>query len=201
MKSTVKRTADLLATLAVVPALLLYWLGAWAAGPAKAFPGWSQALSLVPGMTGVYVRRAFYRRTIARCEPDVCITLGTIFSNPGVRLGRKVHLGAYCSVGNVSLEDDVLLASFVSVMDGGRQHGTGRVDAPIRSQPGVRVNVVIGKGSWVGERAVVMADVGEHCVIGAGAVVTRPIPDFAIAVGVPARVVGYRNRAEMDVAS
>jgi virginiamycin A acetyltransferase len=200
IKSGLKRLGNLFATLAVLPALLLYRLGASAAGPDKAFPGWSQAFSLIPGVTGVYLRRAFYRMTLARCEPDVCITFGTIFSHPGTRVGRGVYTGAYCCVGNVLLEDDVLLSSFVSVMGGGRQHGTGRLDVPIRSQPGVPVEVVIGQGSWVGERAVVMADVGEHCVIGAGAVVTRPVPDFAIAMGVPARVVGYRNRAEMDVA-
>jgi hypothetical protein len=47
-----------------------------------------------------------------------------------------------------------------------------------------------------GDRAVVMADVGRHCVIGAGSVVTRPIPDYAVAVGVPARVVRYRNQPQ-----
>jgi acetyltransferase-like isoleucine patch superfamily enzyme len=40
---------------------------------------------------------------------------------------------------------------------------------------------------------VVLADVGRHCVIGAGSVVTKPVPDYAVAVGVPARVVRYRN--------
>ncbi|MBN1912030.1 MAG: hypothetical protein JW818_20070, partial [Pirellulales bacterium] len=38
-----------------------------------------------------------------------------------------------------------------------------------------------------------LADVGRHCVIGAGAVVTEPIPDYAVAVGVPARVIRYRK--------
>jgi acetyltransferase-like isoleucine patch superfamily enzyme len=52
--------------------------------------------------------------------------------------------------------------------------------------------VTIGTDTWVGERALVMADVGKHCVIGAGSVVTRPLPDYAIARGVPARVVGSR---------
>ena len=42
-----------------------------------------------------------------------------------------------------------------------------------------------------------MADVGKHCVIGAGSVVTKPIPDYAIAVGVPARVIDYRKQDQV----
>ena len=54
--------------------------------------------------------------------------------------------------------------------------------------------MTIGRDTWVGDRATVLADVGRHCVIGAGAVVTEPIPDYAIAVGVPAKVTRYRNQ-------
>ena len=53
----------------------------------------------------------------------------------------------------------------------------------------------IGRDSWIGDRAVVMADVGRHCVVAAGAVVTKPVPDFAVVVGVPARVVRSRKPA------
>jgi acetyltransferase-like isoleucine patch superfamily enzyme len=53
--------------------------------------------------------------------------------------------------------------------------------------------VTVGQDTWIGDRALVLADVGQHCVIGAGAVVTKPIPDYAIAVGVPAKVVRFRN--------
>jgi acetyltransferase-like isoleucine patch superfamily enzyme len=38
-----------------------------------------------------------------------------------------------------------------------------------------------------------MADIGRHCIVGAGAVVTKAIPDYAMAVGVPARVIGDRR--------
>jgi virginiamycin A acetyltransferase len=78
-------------------------------------------------------------------------------------------------------------------MNGTQQHGTGRIDIPIRDQPGVFTPVTIGEGSWIGEGATVSADVGRHCVIGSGAVVTKPIPDFAIALGVPAKVIRFRN--------
>jgi len=96
------------------------------------------------------------------------------------------------------LEDDVLLASHVSVTSGTRQHGIERLDIPIRRQPGTWEQVTIGRDSWIGEHAVVMASVGQHCVIGAGAVVVKPIPDFAIAVGTPAKVICYRQGYKPD---
>jgi serine acetyltransferase len=39
-----------------------------------------------------------------------------------------------------------------------------------------------------------MADVGKHCVVGAGSVVTKPVPDYAIVVGNPARIQGFREQ-------
>jgi virginiamycin A acetyltransferase len=186
----VKKAVRLIATVAVLPAFLAYRAASLLLGPEKAFPGWSEAFGLIPGLCGVYLRLAFYRLVLARCAPDVCIGFGTVLAHPGVRLGRGVYTGAYCSLGNVELGDDVLLASHVSITNGGRQHGIERLDVPIRMQPGVWIPVRIGEDSWIGEQAVVMADVGSHCVIGAGAVVTRPVPDFAIAVGVAAKVIG-----------
>ena len=190
----VKRVVRLLATIAVLPAFLAYHAESLLLGPEKSFPGWSQAFSLIPGLCGVYLRLAFYRLVLARCAPDACVEFGTIFSHPGARVGRGANVGAYCCLGEVELGDDVLLASHVSITSGSRLHGIERLDVPIRMQPGVRSLVRVGEDSWIGERAVVMADVGRHCVVGAGAVVTRPIPDYAIAVGVPAKVIGYRNK-------
>ncbi len=95
-------------------------------------------------------------------------------------------------IGDVTLEDDVLLGSHVSVINGNRQHGIERLDVPIREQPGEYPRVTIGRDSWIGDRSIVMANVGKHCVIGAGSVVTKPIPDYAIAFGNPACVVRYR---------
>lgn len=194
MKRILKSTANVLALAAVLPAVVGYRLGASLLGRQTAFVGWSQALALLPGLTGVYLRRAFYRLTLPRCDEDACISFGTIFSHPTAEIGRAVYVGAYCSLGDVTLEDDVLLASFVSVANGAAQHGIERLDVPIREQPGQWPRVTIGCDTWIGQRAVVLANVGRHCVIGAGAVVTEPIPDYAIAVGVPAKVV--RSRME-----
>jgi acetyltransferase-like isoleucine patch superfamily enzyme len=53
--------------------------------------------------------------------------------------------------------------------------------------------VRVGSGSWIGSGAVILADVGRNCVVGAGAVVTKALPDDVVAVGVPARVIRVRS--------
>jgi acetyltransferase-like isoleucine patch superfamily enzyme len=91
------------------------------------------------------------------------------------------------------LERDVLLAAGVHVPSGRQTHGTTLLTVPIRNQEGTRTAVRIGAGTWVGSGAVIMADVGRDAIIGAGAVVTRPIPDRVVAAGVPARVLKPRS--------
>lgn len=188
-----KAVANVIAFVLVLPAVLLYRCGALLLGPTRAFPGWSQAFSLLPGLTGITLRRAFYKCVLRRCGDDACISFGTVFSHPTAEVGRSAYIGLYCVIGDVTLEDDILLGSHVSVMNGGEQHGIDRLDVPIREQPGRWVRVTIGRDTWIGDRAIVLADVGKQCVVGAGSVVTKPLPDLAIAVGSPARVLRYRE--------
>ncbi len=183
-----------MAMLLVLPWFLAYRCGSLLFGHTRAFPGWSQAFALIPGLTGIYLRRAFYRLVLPRCDPGCCLSFGTVISHPTAEIGRSVYVGLYGCLGDVTLEDDVLLGSQVSVINGGSQHGIERLDVPIREQPGTWPRVTVGRDTWIGDRSIVLADVGHHCVIGAGSVVTRPIPDYAIAVGNPARVIRFRNQ-------
>jgi acetyltransferase-like isoleucine patch superfamily enzyme len=192
MRSAAKTLANLVALLLALPAVAMYRLLAAVLGREKAFPGWSQAMCLIPGLPGIYLRRAFYRLVLPSCGEDACLGFGSVFSHPTARVGSKVYVGVFCSLGDVTLEDDVLVASHVAIANGGRQHGIDRLDIPIREQPGEWPHVTIGRDTWIGDRAVVLTDVGRHCVIGAGSVVTRPVPDYAIAVGNPARVIRSR---------
>ena len=176
------------------PVILLYILHAAIAGNEKAFPGWSQLMSLVPGKLGIYLRHAFYRCALNSCEEDACISFGTIFSHPNAAVGKTAYIGNFCSIGDVQIGDDVLIASHVSIMNGCNQHGINRLDIPMREQIGVYEPVTIGCDTWIGERATIAANIGKHCVIGAGSLVLHPIPDYAIAVGVPARVIRDRRQ-------
>lgn len=198
MRSIAKHVADATALALVLPAAMAYWLGCALIGRQRAFPGWSQGMSLLPGLCGVYLRRAFYRLVLPRCESGCVISFGVIFSHPTAQVGSNVYVGPFGCLGDVTLEDDALVGSHVSITNGSRQHEIERLDIPVREQPGVWPRVTIGRDTWIGDRAVVMADVGQHCVVGAGSVVTRPVPDYAIVVGAPAKIVGWRNEAAAD---
>jgi virginiamycin A acetyltransferase len=192
MKQRGKQLANAVALGLVCVPWLIYRFESWLFGNARVFPGWSQIFSLLPGLSGAYLRRAFYRLAMIDCASDCWIDFGTVFSHSTVRIGKKVYIGTFCCIGEVTIEDDALIASHVSIANGPAQHGIDRLDIPIREQPGVWPHVTIGQDTWIGERAVVLVDVGKHCVIGCGAVVSRAIPDYAIAVGVPAKVVSSR---------
>jgi acetyltransferase-like isoleucine patch superfamily enzyme len=173
--------------------LLTYAINTLFVGAVGALTGPAQLAALAPGKLGVYLRRAFYRQVLLHVGSDVFIGFGTLLTSPRSRLGANAYIGPYCVLGEVIVEDDVLIASCVSIINGGMQHGIDEVDIPIREQQGRLEPVSIGAGSWIGERAVVMASLGRGCVVGAGSVVTRSIPDQAVAAGVPARVMRYRG--------
>ena len=167
-------------------------------GGERAIAGCSQAIAWLPGLMGTYARQAFYRSVLAEVGDDCVIGFGVLFSHPQTRIGRGAYIGPYSVLGKVTIEPDVLIGSQVSITNGAQQHGIERLDVPIREQPGQWPRVTIGEDSWLGDRAIVMADVGKHCVVGAGAVVTKPVPDYAIVVGNPARIVKYRGGAARD---
>jgi acetyltransferase-like isoleucine patch superfamily enzyme len=134
-----------------------------------------------------------------------------------LRLGDDVHLGRFCTLragergisvqdgasinircfldgnGGVEIGADVLLSPGVQVISGNHVFDDPKV--PIRFQGTTYGKVSIGKDCWLGTNVIVVpgVTVGRGSVIGAGAVVTKDIPEFSIALGVPAKVVGHRG--------
>ncbi|MGL6096837.1 MAG: acyltransferase [Fimbriiglobus sp.] len=192
MKPLAKAAANAVATLAVLPLLAAYWLAAAGIGRDRALEGASQALAPLPGLPGMFLRRAFLARVLTRCDPTADIGFGTLFSQCGAVIEQNVYVGPRCHLGLVHLERDVLIAAGVHVPSGGKTHRFDDPDAPIREQGGERSVVRIGAGAWVGSAAIILADVGKGTVVGAGSVVTRPLPDNVIAAGNPARVIRPR---------
>jgi acetyltransferase-like isoleucine patch superfamily enzyme len=193
MRDLAKAVARQAALLMVSPRLLWFFACAAVLGRDRALEGATQGLARSPGQRGNYMRRAFLSHAIAACDRGATISYGVLMSKAGAEIGRNVYVGPNCSLGLVSLEADVLLADAVLIPSGAHTHATADSGRPIRDQGGTINRVRIGRGTWVGSGAVILADVGVNCVIGAGSVVTRPIPDNVVAVGVPARIVRARS--------
>ncbi len=113
-----------------------------------------------------------------------------------------VEIGANCSVnpyacisGKVRCGNGVRIASLVSIV--GFNHGFDDPDTPINDQPHETLGITICDDVWIGANAVILdgVTIGRGAVIAAGAVVTKDIPDLAIAAGVPAKVVRRRGEA------
>lgn len=151
-------------------------------------------LALVPGRPGVYLRRFWYRWTLAACGDDLIVEWLGVIKAPSTRIGRRVFVGSFSFVGESDIRDNVMIAHHSIVQGGNHTHGFERVDVTMRDQPG-RVRVVtVGPDAWIGAGARVLTDVAQGTVVGAGAVVTRIAPAHAVIAGVPARVIRMRGQ-------
>lgn len=158
----------------------------------------SQLFALMPGLPGVYLRRAYYDTVLPGGAPNLFTGFGTTFAQRDITIGRDVYIGSHCNIGLSEIGDDVLIGSHVDVISGPRVHYIDRLDIPIRQQGGKLEKTIIGPCSWLANGAIVMASVGEGAVIGAGAVVVRPCQSLGVYVGNPARLVRERGEAPIS---
>lgn len=101
-------------------------------------------------------------------------------------IGHNIHIIAKKSV---VIEKSVLIADKVFISD--CTHCYEDANIPVLKQEVKIIKpVTIGEGSWLGENVCVCgASIGKHCVIGANSVVIKDIPDYCVAVGIPAKVI------------
>ena len=110
--------------LLVTPAVCSYYVRGALFGPDRALMGSSQALALVPGITGQYLRTAFFRCVLAHCAKSATIEFGTILSRVGAHIDENVYIGPMCHIGLVHLEANVLVGAAVHIPSGAQTHGT-----------------------------------------------------------------------------
>jgi acetyltransferase-like isoleucine patch superfamily enzyme len=147
---------------------------------------------------------------------DNCLLDAKGTTNQGIRIGNGVFVGRNtilsCKNGNIALADganigfncevfsasdvsigtDTLVAAYCYLIGG--DHDMSDPEVPVIEQVRRSQGVHVGAGAWLGAGAKVLdgVTIGDRAVVGAGAVVRASVPAGAIAVGIPARVVGAR---------
>jgi acetyltransferase-like isoleucine patch superfamily enzyme len=113
-----------------------------------------------------------------------------------ITMGTHSTINPYTVVrGTVKMGDGVRIGAHASVL--GFNHNSDDPTRPIWQQGVSAKGIVIGDDVWIGSGALVLdgVTVGSHCIIAAGAVVTKNVPDYAIVAGNPARVIRDRRAA------
>ena len=144
-----------------------------------------------------WVRVELLKRWIFRqAGKDVDIADGVVFSGyKSITGGDNFGFGKGCRVyaaGGITIGSHVMIAPYVTLITSNHRYKTqcsseGNYD---EFKP-----IVIHGDVWIGERAIILPGVtiGRGAIVGAGAVVSRNVPEFAVVVGNPAQVVKYRN--------
>jgi virginiamycin A acetyltransferase len=193
MKASLKLIASWTCRICVLPLVAVVKLLQLFLQGDQPFQLGAHTMSLIPGLVGNYFRKEYYRLTLARCSSDVCIEFGTIVNQATVELGRRVYIGLRCSIGECIIEDDSVIGSNVDIISGKNQHNFDRTDMVIREQGGNLKKIVIGTDTWIGNSTIVMANIGEKSIVGAGSVVVDDVQPYSIAAGNPARVIRSRQ--------
>ena len=190
MRSLFVLLAEAVALLLLSPLLL------WSRLPLSPFSGFtapSQLLSLIPGLIGILLRRVWYRWTLKSCGRNLTVDWLAVIRLPDTSVGHHCTFGVANWIGLATIGDDVITGSHVVILSGRAQHGFSDLDRPTRLQHGEKQRLVIASNVWIGAQAVIMADVDEGTVIGAGSIVTKTFPPRAIIAGNPARVLRLRD--------
>ena len=109
---------------------------------------------------------------------------GAAFNN--IKLGNNVFINSNCLAmarGGITIDDDVMIAGNVQLLSNNHDE--------YERQVLTCEEIIIKKGAWIGAGASILpgVNVGQYALVGAGAIVTKDVPDYAVVVGIPAKVV------------
>jgi virginiamycin A acetyltransferase len=186
-KTMLKAGVFALCIAVVAPGIILAWIEKrWLRGEVL-FNFFAQGLAVFPGLPGSYLRGAYYFGTLDQSSWETHVGFGSMFTHRGGALGARASMGSYCVIGHARIGAEVMMGSRVSIPSGKRQHLDS--EGNLTSDTTRYDTVTIGDRTWVGEGAIIMANIGSGSIVSAGAVVTRDMPGGVLIGGNPAQVI------------
>ena len=143
------------------------------------------------------MRASFYKLFFKQVGKSVSIMSGLKIRGPrGISIGNNSGINYGCLLdgsGGLTIGADVMVGQNVSFFSG--EHKFKRTDIPMRLQGFKYQPVVVKDDVWIGAGAIILpgVSIGRGTIIGAGAVVTKDVPSYAIVGGVPAKVIKFRK--------
>ncbi|HEY4707718.1 MAG TPA: acyltransferase [Thermodesulfobacteriota bacterium] len=171
---------------------LRFWLTADRLGPDMPL---THVLLYFPALMRIICRKKFKGfgegaefRPGAYADNCSSITIGrNVVVRPGTMLFAEKGSGV---PGRITIEDDALLGPGIHLYC--PNHAYKDAGRPIPEQGYFyKGDIVIRRGAWIGAKSVILSgvEIGEHAVVGAGSIVTRPVEPFTVVAGNPARVI------------
>ena len=113
-----------------------------------------------------------------------------------MKIGKNVFINSNLLAmarGGITIEDNVQIAGNVSLLTNNHDP-YDRMILPCKP-------ILIKRGAWIGANVVILRgiSIGKHAIVGAGSVVTKDVPDYAVVVGNPAKVVKMLYPGRFDV--
>lgn len=149
----------------------------------------SMLISRVPFYIGEISRLVFYKLTLKKVGNKVQFKYGSCVLYRNTEIGENVLIGYNTLIGESEIGNDVLIGSCVNITSGLHQHMFDNPKELIRKQKGKRKKIKIGNDIWIGNNAVIAADINDRSVIGLGGLVIKDIDKSGVYVGVPTRLV------------
>ena len=149
------------------------------------------------GLLSVGMRYVLLKSVAKSCGEAVAVYSNVYLKNPqNLELGTNVTIQPMTYIeasGGVKIGSDTSIAHGVSIMS--ETHNIDDREELFKNQGMTYKPVVIGEDTWIGAKVTIMAGVtiGNKAVVGANSVVTKDVPDYAIVVGAPARIIKYRG--------
>lgn len=112
-----------------------------------------------------------------------------------IKIGNNVFINSNCLAmarGGITIDDDVMIAGNVQLLSNNHDE--------YERQILTCEEIIIKKGAWIGAGATILPgwSIGKYAIVGAGSIVTKDVPDYAVVVGAPAKIIKTLDKTKFS---